>query len=497
MKGARLELSSTWIVGEQIDKGGFGRVYELAGGSQPVVAKFVPKAPGADRELLFVDVKGARNVVPIIDSGEFQDSWVMVMPKADKSLRRHLSESGDVLGFENALSVLLDVATALVDLDGSVIHRDIKPENVLLLNGVWCLADFGISRYAAASTAPDTHKWALSPPYAAPERWRAERATSAADVYALGVMGFEMLKGRRPFAGPSMEDYRDQHLHDVVAPLEGVPAALATVLDECLFKAPATRPSPENLLARLARQLETPPSGGLASLQAANQIEVRGRLDADREASVVASAAEQREDRVAVAKTIYERIANSLRDAILAAAPAATLTQDRNAGYARKLGWKVRLGDAELIVTDCTLREASWGDWQAPAFKLDAWGSIGVRIPRTPYDYEGRAHSLWFGDIQAEGLFAWYESAFMLSPLGAQRSTMDPFDLDPGEKAAKAVWSGMAEFQVAWPFTRLEPENLDEFVERWAGWFAKAALGTLGHPSSMPERPTQNTWRRK
>ena len=496
MKGAKLDFSSTWTVGDQLDEGGFGRVYELSGGSHAAVAKFVPKAPGAERELLFVDLEGARNVVPIIDSGEYQDSWVLVMPRADKSLRKHLEESGGVLGFDDALAVLLDVATALVDIDGSVVHRDIKPENVLLLNGSWCLADFGISRYAEASTAPDTHKWALTPAYAAPERWRAERATSAADIYALGVMGFEMLKGHRPFPGPAMEDYRDQHLHAPTPALDGVPVALATVLDECLFKAPATRPSPENLLARLARQQAAPPRGGLAALQAANQNEVRRQADSDREASVAASAAEHREDRVAAGKAIYERIVNALRDAIMEAAPAATLKQERNAGYARKLGWTIRLSVAELVVTDCDARQASWGGWQAPAFTVDAWGSIGLRIPKTVHHYEGCAHSLWFGDIQNSGHFAWYETAFMLSAFSRRVSTFDPFDLDPGEEAAKAVWNGLAEYQVAWPFTRLEPENLGEFIQRWAGWFAAAASGKLARPSSMPERPPANSWRR-
>jgi hypothetical protein len=496
VKGTKLALSTTWIVGDELDEGGFGRVYELKGGNRPAVAKFVPKAPGADRELLFVDIEGARNIVPVLESGEYQNFWVLVMPRADKSLRKYLEESGDVLAFEHALAVLLDVATALVDLDDSVVHRDLKPENVLLLDGSWCLADFGISRYAEASTAPDTHKWALTPPYAGPERWRAVRATSAADVYALGVMGFEMLKGHRPFPGPTMEDFRDQHLHADAPALDGVPVPLATVLDECLFKAPATRPSPENLLARLSRQQAAPPSGGLAALQSANQTEVRRRVDSDREASVAASAAEQREDRITAAKATYERVANTLRDAIMDAAPAATLKQDRNSGYARKLGWTIRLGDSEFVVTDCAARQASWGGWQAPAFQVDAWGSIGLRIPKTPYEYEGRAHSLWFGDIQEKDHFAWYETAFMLSPLGRQRSTLDPFDLDPGESAAKAVWNGMAEFQVAWPFSRLESENLDEFIERWAAWFAAAATGKLSHPSTMPERPSNDTWRR-
>lgn len=496
MKGTTLVLSSSWTVGDELGSGGFGRVYELTGGDGPAVAKFVPKAAGADRELLFVGLEGVRNVVPIIDSGEFQDHWVLVMPRAERSLRDHLTDQADVLGFDDALAILLDVAAALVDLSGNVVHRDLKPENVLLLNEMWCLADFGISRYAEASTAPDTHKWSMSPPYAAPERWRWERATSAADVYALGLMGFEMLKGYLPFPGPTIEDFRDQHLHTNAPALDGVPAALATVLDECLFKSPAARPSPENLLERLSRQQAAPWSGGLAALQAANQFEVRRRGEADREASIAASAAQLRDDRVAAAKATYERIAVTLRDAILRVAPAVALKQDGNLGWGRALGWSMKLGTATLAFSDCIGRTATWGGWQAPAFTVDAWGGLSLRIPRTPYDYEGRAHSLWFGDIQEEGHFTWYETSFMLSGFSRRRSTVNPFELDPGEESAKAVWNGVAEFQVAWPFTRLEPENLDEFIERWAGWFAQAATGKLGHPPQMPERPMENTWRR-
>ncbi len=496
MKGAELRLSTTWIVGEQLNAGGFGRVFELVGDGEPVVAKFVPKAPGADRELLFVNLTPVRNVVPIVDSGEFQDYWVLVMPKAEKSLREHLESCGGAITVEDATGVLVDVAEALADLRSSVVHRDLKPENVLLFHGSWCLADFGISRYAEASTSPDTHKWAMSPPYAAPERWRAERASSATDVYALGVMGYEMIKGHRPFPGPGIEDFREQHLHAAVPVLDGVPVALATVLDECLFKAPAARPSPENLLTRLQRQRTSLKRGGLADLQAVNQAEVRRRLVADCEASAAVSAAELREQRVAAAKSTYERLASTMRDVITDVAPAVTLRQGLNTGHARRLGWSMQLGEATLTFDDCTSRPVSWGGWQAPAFELDAWGGISVRLARSKHGYEGRAHSLWYGDIQNEGDFAWHETAFMFAPLIRQRSSVDPFQLDPGESSAKALWNGMAEIQVAWPFTRLEPENLDEFVERWASWFAAAAQGKLSHPSQMPERSAQDSWRK-
>src|SRR6266487_883836 len=226
MKGSQLELSRTWVVGDRVGGGGFGQVYQVKSGEEEAAAKLIPKAPGADRELLFVNLADVRNVVPIIDSGEHEDYWVLVMPLAEMSLREHLDRSGRLLAVPDAIEALKDICEALADLDGRVVHRDLKPENVLRLDGRWCLADFGISRYAEATTAPDTQKFALSPPYAAPERWRAERASAATDVYSLGIIAYEMLAGSRPFPGPSVEEYREQHLHADPAPLAEVPTPL-------------------------------------------------------------------------------------------------------------------------------------------------------------------------------------------------------------------------------------------------------------------------------
>lgn len=207
----RVEFNRRWEIGAQLGAGGFGRVFVATGDDGTVAAaKFVPKARGAERELLFVQLDNVRNVVPVIDYGETSDAWVLVMPRADRSLRDELTDAGGRLSLDRTLAVLRDVATALADMDRRVVHRDLKPENILLLHGAWRLADFGISRYAEASTASDTRKFAMSPPYAAPERWRAERATIATDVYALGVIAVELLTGPRPFPGPSLEDYHEQ-----------------------------------------------------------------------------------------------------------------------------------------------------------------------------------------------------------------------------------------------------------------------------------------------
>lgn len=89
-----VQLSEEWTLGERIDGGGFGQVYAAKSSSGlDGVVKLVPKAPGAQREMLFADLTGVRNVVPIIDRGETDEYWVLAMPRADRSLRNHLAAS--------------------------------------------------------------------------------------------------------------------------------------------------------------------------------------------------------------------------------------------------------------------------------------------------------------------------------------------------------------------------------------------------------------------
>ena len=450
----------------------------------------VPKAPGAQRELLFVDLGDARNVVPIIDSGETHDSWVLVMPRAEKSLRQHFSEAAGPLSVSDAVAILSDVATALADLDGRVVHRDLKPENILLLDGNWCLADFGIARYADATTAPDTWKHARSLPYAAPERWREQRATTATDVYSLGVIAHELLSGSLPFEGPAPHDFREQHLHSTPPTLGNVPVPLGALIDECLFKAAEARPTPANVLARLAGIEELAPSAGHAKLQEANRAEVARKGETARHESEHRSEVDRRYTLFDAADIGFKRIADTLGQDISWIATAATVETGRDGG------WCIRLDKAELeLVPPRMTSESPWGSWQPPAFKVIAHAAVGIRIPPGRDQYEGRCHSLWFCDARDAGNFRWFETAFMVSPLIPKRGRQNPFALNPGSEAAKALWIGVSEFQVAWPFTPLNTGDLQDFVDRWASWFADAAQGRLQHPGTMPERSAEGSWR--
>ncbi|GAP53665.1 probable serine/threonine-protein kinase CPE1738 [Arthrobacter sp. Hiyo6] len=260
----QVKLKSTeWEIGSVLGTGGFGSVFEAKSPNGDLAAaKFIPKKPGAKREMLFEDsLADVRNVIPILDTGEDDDHWIIIMPRASHSLRDAL-EKGP-LGLDDARRVLEDVADALADLKGKgIVHRDLKPENVLWLEGAWCLADFGISRYAEAATAASTNKYSWTYPYAAPEQWRLERATSATDIYALGVMGFELLNGSRPFTGNDSE-LREAHLHNPVPP-SNAPKKLGWLIEECLEKSPEARPSPADFRRRLDLSLKGESAAGLS-----------------------------------------------------------------------------------------------------------------------------------------------------------------------------------------------------------------------------------------
>jgi eukaryotic-like serine/threonine-protein kinase len=485
----KLQRGIEWVLGARLDGGGFGQVYAAKSAEyESAAAKLVPKAPGAERELLLSDLHGVRNIVPVIDQGETDDNWVLVMPRAEKSLRTFVLEAGGSLEVAAAVRVLTDIAATLVDLDGRVVHRDLKPENVLLLDGHWCLADFGISRYAEATTAPDTRKYAMTPGYAAPEQWRFERANAPADVYAFGIIAYELLAGSLPFTGP---DFRDQHLRMAAAPLAAAPTALAALIEECLYKAADARPVPQNILARLARVGDAAPLGGLARLQQADRANVARKGEIGRQASAEQSEAEWRETLAATSEQALTRIAATLRDVIMDAAPSASLSTGL------KIGWTIQLDQAELRLAPPTVASASpWGLRGLPVFAVIAFSELSLRVPADRFGYVGRSHSLWFCDAQEAGRYQWFEVAFMHSPLMAKTAQQDPFSLKPGEDAAAAVGAGMAHVQVAWPFTALTPGNLDEFIGRWAAWLGDASQGQIHRPSAMPERDPGGSWRR-
>ena len=338
-------------------------------------------------------------MIPVLDRGEVDGYWVLVMPLAEKSLREYLNESGGRLAVNEAVPVLVDIVEALVSVEDKVVHRDIKPENILLLDGRWQLADFGIARYAGATTAPDTLKYAKTVPYAAPEQWREEQATIKTDVYALGVVSYELLSGGLPFPGP---DYRHQHLMENPPTMEGIPSRLRFLVTECLYKPPQARPGPQNLLARLKGSLEAASAGGQL-LQQANARVVEQRTEELRQQSAARADEARRQELHKASDQSLENILNLLGEEITDNASAAQAF----AGAAKR-EWSLR---------DVTLSVGSTKVAKGPAethlpFEVIAYTTISVVKPADQYGYTGRSHSLWYCDAEEPGVFRWYETAF-------------------------------------------------------------------------------------
>jgi serine/threonine-protein kinase len=477
-----ITVERPWRLGTRLGSGGFGQVFEaIAEDGTTGVVKLIPKSPGAMRELLFEDLVGVPNIVPLIETGETDEHYVVVMPRAEHSLDDRL-RCGDRLPFNEALVVLTDVAEALAGLDGRVVHRDIKPSNILFLSGRWCLSDFGIARFAEASTDPETLKFALTAAYAAPERWRGETATSASDIYSFGILAFELLSGELPFRGPSLSDFRRQHLEEPPPALQDVPGALAGLVAECLWKPPEARPRPTKVLRRL-RSLSQPASDASALLAEANAIEAasRGRDMAAAEAQRLRR--QRREVLYRVATESFEALRAQLRQRIRDAAPLAGAD------------FPFRLGTAELRLEGPT--PASEQDFARPglepSFEVIAWGQIAVTTGRD--DYTGRSHSLWFCDAQAPDQFRWFENAWMYSPFARRSYVFRPAALPPNADTLVAVSNMMGSHQPAWPFTPVDQGDEADFIERWVRWFAQAAKGELQAPQTMPERDPTGSYR--
>jgi serine/threonine-protein kinase len=202
------------------------------------------------------------NIVRVRDLVVEGDLLALVMDLVDgPDLHRYLRENGPFSPVAAAL-LTAQVADALAasHADG-VVHRDLKPANVLLKQDGGqmhpMLTDFGIARLADSPGLTRTHEFVGTPAYVAPESAEGRPQTSAVDIYGAGILLYELVTGRPPFAGDSALEVLHQHLSAEPRRPSTVPDPLWTVIERCLRKNPDERPSAENL----ARGLRTVAEG--------------------------------------------------------------------------------------------------------------------------------------------------------------------------------------------------------------------------------------------
>ena len=214
------------------------------------------------------------NIVPIYQVGEGEGLAWFVMPLVQGETLRAALEREGRLAVEEARRILVEAAAGLaVAHEAGVVHRDIKPENIMLEGRERrvLLMDFGIARALGGSgeagTLTATGMVVGTPHYMSPEQSSGERDVDPrADVYALGVMGYEMLTGRRPFEGDTPQQLIIRRLLELPPAIEtlraDVPADVAAAVIRALARERAERwASAEEFAQELRRSGRRPEAG--------------------------------------------------------------------------------------------------------------------------------------------------------------------------------------------------------------------------------------------
>ncbi|HET8771302.1 MAG TPA: serine/threonine-protein kinase [Gemmatimonadaceae bacterium] len=254
-------LGPSYQLDRELTGGGMSRVFVATetGLGRTVVIKVLPPelAAGVNHERFRREIHVAAqlqhpHVVPLLSAGEHGAFIWYTMPFIQGQSVREALAKGRRFAVREVVKILRDVAEALAYAHGlGVIHRDIKPGNVLLLGSHALVTDFGVSKAISASIPTSGFTSAGmaigTPAYMAPEQIAADPAADhRMDLYALGLLAYELLTGEMPFKEDSPQKTMAAQLTRDPAPVEtsraDVPPALSALVRRLLAKVPDDRP---------------------------------------------------------------------------------------------------------------------------------------------------------------------------------------------------------------------------------------------------------------
>ena len=252
-------LADRYRIERQLGQGGMATVYlaeDLKHHRKVAIKVLRPELAagvGPGRFLREIEVAAQLqhpNILPLHDSGTAADFLFYVMPYVEgESLADRLAREGE-LPIPEAIRILIEVTDALAYAHGhGVVHRDIKPANVMLSGRHALVADFGVAKAVsdAGGQTLTTAGVALgTPAYMAPEQAAGEsHLDHRVDIYAIGVMAYELVTGRLPFHGVTAQQLIAAHItEDPELPSRyraAMPPALVDIIMGCLAKRPADR----------------------------------------------------------------------------------------------------------------------------------------------------------------------------------------------------------------------------------------------------------------
>jgi serine/threonine protein kinase len=270
-------LAARYEILDTLGEGGMGMVYRVRDREtseilalkllRPEIARDPAMMERFKNEILLAHRITHKNVCRIYDFNRVGDLAYFTMEYVDgESLRAYLKRAGKLTP-ERTIDLARQIAAGLTEAHAQgVVHRDLKPENVMLgRDGLVKLLDFGIARALGSDTAT-TRTIMGTPEYMAPEQSQGKPVDQRVDLYALGLILYESLTGRRAFSGATPVEVALKQLKEKPLPpkkfLPSVPPHLEAVVLRCLEKEPPRRFASA---AELQRALAQP---GSASLRA-------------------------------------------------------------------------------------------------------------------------------------------------------------------------------------------------------------------------------------
>src|SRR5262245_52446220 len=267
--------------------------------SRRVVLKLLPLDAAAavsverfQREISLAARLQHPHIVPLLSAGEAAGVPYFTMPFVEgESLRSRLARQGE-LPVTAAVRLLREIAAALAYAHAQgIVHRDIKPDNVLMSGDSAMVTDFGVAKAIVDAGGVDERHSAShvpnpisslgialgTPAYMAPEQASADPTVDhRADIYAVGVLAYELLTGQPPFTGRSPTALLAAHVTELPEPVSrrrpAMSPALAALVMRCLEKRPADRPQSASEIVHALDEVLTP-SGGTAPTTAGSSVQ--------------------------------------------------------------------------------------------------------------------------------------------------------------------------------------------------------------------------------
>jgi serine/threonine-protein kinase len=255
-------IDNRYELGDPIGRGGMATIYKATDVHMhvEVAIKILRDVYSTDPKFVTRFQREARaaralqhpNIVQVYDYGQSGDAYFIVMELINGSDLRHYlkQEPTHTLPPDHSVEIAHDVALGLGAAHRrGIVHRDVKPQNILLNDeGLVKLTDFGIAsmyKDADAERLTTTGMTLGTVQYYAPEQAQGEIVTPAADVYALGIVMYEMLTGRTPFDGDTPVAVAMRHIQDLPEPPShlnrAIPPELERIILRCLEKDPRDR----------------------------------------------------------------------------------------------------------------------------------------------------------------------------------------------------------------------------------------------------------------